>query len=225
MKKPIIDKDGNLYESHNALCRAQQIHPSTLCSRLKRNMNIEDAVKKVHYGHGMNKQGYVIDETDGTKYETVEEMCRKHNKLSGTFRIRVSRGLTVSQALTKPIHKPAPATDHLNRQFTSVKQMLECNEMPASLYYQRLRNHVTGEEMFKKRLSLDKKLRKVLEDYIDDNENIYDPYGNKFFSLRDLCDAYGLTCSEFKQMLRAGIPYQEIIQDGDDTMINQLKAK
>lgn len=64
----------------------------------------------------------------GNEYPTIAAMCAHYGMNPTTYINRVTRGMTVEEALTTPAVKrnqPKPSRDHLGNEYPSMKAMCE----------------------------------------------------------------------------------------------------
>lgn len=152
----------------------------------------------------------VIVDIEGVEYSSLKDMCEEHSISYMCYHQRLKRNYDKKKALLSGDLRQKRVS-HKGLEFDSVSAMLEYFEISHRVYYGRLSRGITGDALFEKRLRIDKKLRIILKDFIDDNENLYDPFGNKFYSVGDLCEYYDITYKSFKNSILLGLSYEEAL--------------
>lgn len=95
-KEKVIDHKGNIYVSFNAMCNAYNKSFAVVKDRLSRGFSLEDALTKP-------VKNIVKKETTdykGVKYKSFNIMCKDYNTNFATIRKRLSKGMSLKEALT-----------------------------------------------------------------------------------------------------------------------------
>ena len=142
-----IDHKGTKFISENEMCRHYNITPDTYRSRIKHGWSIEKALTTPVREH---IRCCAVDHL-GNEYESVSEMCRAYSIDASIYRLRIESGLSIGQALTKPLNPHRIAvTDHLGNKYRSITEMCKYYSINVSVYRIRIARGWTVEEALTK---------------------------------------------------------------------------
>lgn len=102
-KGKVINFEGVLYDSVGSLCRTYGIKQNTFYRRRERGFTLEECVygKFKNTDTKMEYSPHRIYDHLGNEFKNAQEMCNFHNVKFGTYRARKSKGLSLSECLSK----------------------------------------------------------------------------------------------------------------------------
>jgi len=101
-KRLVEDPYGNKFYNKNELCSFHNIRKSTLNSRLKKGMTMQEAIElPVGPCNRLSTKSIRIDHL-GNEYSSQAEMCKYWDIPQMTFRGRINNGCSIEEALTLP---------------------------------------------------------------------------------------------------------------------------
>lgn len=207
MIKPCKDHLGNEYPSIKDMCKAYNIHPVTYKSRLEQGISQEEALTKPKKNYTASKRIQIEDHL-GNKFSSLKAMCEFYNINPRTYRFRRESGKSIEEALTTPlqnthIRKNKPTIDHEGNQFKSYSAMLKYWGIGDSTY--KYRRTKLGWDMEKALTAPRSETHKPIKCGIEDH------LGNKYRSLRSLCDAYGVPHTTYTNRIKRGMSQKEAL--------------
>lgn len=99
--KPVTDHLGNTYPTCKEMCDHYHIKMSTFCSR-RYHMNLEEALTTPIKDKTDNNRRPCKDHL-GNLYRSRREMCEHYGLTYDTVFLRLKRGMTLEEALTKKV--------------------------------------------------------------------------------------------------------------------------
>ena len=147
----------------------------------------------------------------GRQYQSEAEMCRYYNIPVDTFRHRYKNGRwSLEKALTCPVKSNAHY-DHMGNKFKSAKEMCQFYGVPYKTFWARMND-------------MGWSLEKALTEPLGNNggNEIEDHLGNKFASIAELCNCYGITVSCFKNRIESGRTLEQALTDPYKLVRRQL---
>lgn len=100
--KPCQDHLGNHYDSFAAMCRAYDKSPEMVRYRLYKGVELEFALTQ-EIMHSTSQYRVKSEDHLGNKFDTFKDMCEYHNKSNQLVRKRLQTGMSLEDALTKPV--------------------------------------------------------------------------------------------------------------------------
>lgn len=99
----VINFEGVVYDSVDSLCRTYGIKQNTFYRRRERGFTLEECVygKPKNINTKIESTPHRIYDHLGNEFKNVQEMCKFHNVKFGTYRARKSKGLSLSECLSK----------------------------------------------------------------------------------------------------------------------------
>lgn len=131
----------------------------------------------------------------GKTYLSISAMCRHYNISVQAYKNRLKKGFSLQDALEKPNNKLLPKserTDHLGNIYESVKAMSNHYGIPLDTYKGRINRG----------WSIKKALTKELDTTKTTGKETLDHLGNKFNTLKDMCNHYNVTVSAYLCRMR-----------------------
>ena len=132
----------------------------------------------------------------GNKYASITDMCKHYNISVQAYKNRLKKGWSLQKALETPNAKLLPEsqrTDHLGNVYETVKAMANHYGLALDTYNRRI----------KKGWSIEKALTEPIDTTKHGKPEI-DHFGNKFNTLKDMCNYYGVTVSAFSIRRKKG---------------------
>ena len=134
-KYVVTDHLGNSYKSMALMAEAYKIDFSTLRTRLKSGLSLEEALTE-SVSHTSNR---TVEDHKGNRYSNISEMCR-HWKISRcSYDQRRRKGWTLERILTTPMARPCAVKDHTGREHKSFRAMCKAWGMNHRTVKDRLR--------------------------------------------------------------------------------------
>ena len=194
-KNKVYDHLGNEFNSIESMCSFWNIPSGTYRMRIKRGWSQEEALtgkKDKVYNHLGNKfnSNKVYDHL-GNEFNSIKSMCKYWNiAADSTYRTRIKRGWTIEEALTGNKEREK-VYDHLGTEFNSIESMCSFWNIADSTYRMRIKKGWSQEEALtdKKRVRLSK-------------NKVYDHLGNKFNSIRSMCNHWNIYESLYRHRIK-----------------------
>ena len=176
------DHLGNEFPSIKAMADHWHIPDSTLNARLK-HMSVEQALTC----STDSLRGKDITDHLGNHFSSIHAMCRHYNITTAIYYGRLRCGYDQKEALTSSKQlqprNSRQVTDHTGHEWPSVSQMCQHWGVKRSAYNARI----------KAGWSMQDALTKPTTELAPPKQVWTDHEGRQFQSLKDLCDAYGVT--------------------------------
>ena len=197
--RSIDDHLGNHYSSLSEMAKQYGIDPGTLRNRIDHGWSIKDALTKP-VQRNVSKLSIIKDHL-GNEYKSMNDMCKHYNIVEKTFVGRIGRGMSLEDALTKPIDTSKSSyiecKDHLGNEYKSLSAMCRAYGITVSLYRARLKSGWDLETA----LTVSK-TRKVCKDHL----------GNEFASIAEMLEYWGVNRSTYYKLLSSGKKFKEIAE-------------
>lgn len=134
----------------------------------------------------------------GNKFSTQKEMCDFYHISTGCFRKRISKGLSLKEALTNEKEKPRARKykDFNGKEFNSLTDMCKYYGITTSLYFTRLKH---GWEL--KDILTKKKVDYVVRDF----------NGKEFTSIKKMCAYWNISTTCYWERSRKGWSLKDIL--------------
>ena len=199
------DHLGNKFKTKTELAKHYGITKETLNYRLHRGQSLEEALTgNQNPSSKLHKNSQVTDHL-GNVFDNTKAMCEHYNISYYLYQSRRSRGFSLEEALTQKYDTATykkittPVRDHCGNIFFSVIEMCD--------YY-----NVSPTSFYKKR-----KAGKSLEECLSDtrktkvNYMVKDHLGNKFMSIKEMAEHYGIEYGTLAYRLRKGYSMEEAL--------------
>ena len=162
----------------------------------------EDATVKSNNDLRLSKPLY---DHNGKWFPTIRAMAKAYHIPDPTLRARIRYGWTLEQALTtpltrKPIVRKPVCTDHLGKEFSSIRQMAEAHGISYQAVLDRLNRGWDTEKALTTPI-LNKNRHVVVKDHL----------GNIYPSRRALAKAYGISYVTMQQRFRIGWDLERVL--------------
>lgn len=199
------DHLGNTFTSKKEMAKAYGLDARTLKHRLDGGWSLEDALTKPS-GAGLSHSSRKDDDGlysdgKGNRFNTIREMAEFHGFTESQFRHRLEKGLSFSEAIDYVGRKVKKGSkwktgeweDHLGNKYDSLNEMAEKYGLKSWMVKGRLRRG----------WSLERALTTIPEGKTD-SVQVIDHYGNKYSSIREMADAYGMKYHTLQGRLKKG---------------------
>ena len=130
----------------------------------------------------------------GNKFTSIKQMCNYYGITIQQYYNRKSRNWPLEKILTTPISsRPIiPVSDHLGNKFPSIKKLCEHYGISQASYTLRINRGMTKKD------ALTTPVKNPQSEYT----NVRDHLNNKFSTMKEMCDCYGITTKQYKCKLR-----------------------
>ena len=194
------DHLGNHFKSVSAMTRHYGIPRPTYTSRIKLGWSVEEAltvpVLKEGGNYKPNNSLVGIEDHLGNKFNNKTQMAKYWGISSAQLHNRLSSGLSLEEALTKPSssrgkYKKREVVDHKGNSYRSVAQMARSYGISSITLHERLKRGWSIEESLTTPVDTSnyRKSKKIM------NIRVKDHLGNWYDSYYALAKAYGLSFS------------------------------
>ena len=194
------DHLGNQFKSVSAMTRHYGIPRPTYTSRIKLGWSVEEAltvpVLKEGGNYKPNNSLVGIEDHLGNKFNNKTQMAKYWGISSAQLHNRLSSGLSLEEALTKPSssrgkYKKREVVDHKGNSYRSVAQMARSYGISSITLHERLKRGWSIEESLTTPVDTSnyRKSKKIM------NIRVKDHLGNWYDSYYALAKAYGLSFS------------------------------
>ena len=194
------DHLGNQFKSVSAMTRHYGIPRPTYTSRIKLGWSVEEAltvpVLKEGGNYKPNNSLVGIEDHLGNKFNNKTQMAKYWGISSAQLHNRLSSGLSLEEALTKPTssrgkYKKREVVDHKGYSYRSVAQMARSYGISSITLHERLKRGWSIEESLTTPVDTSnyRKSKKIM------NIRVQDHLGNWYNSYYELAKAYGLSFS------------------------------
>ena len=194
MGKKTFDHLGNEYESRKKMCDAYGISVDCFSHRLARGWTLEEALIGYRKTVSVTVPGESV-------CEDATILCKQYGVPRHLFLLRLKKGWTVEEALQGK-RKREDATDHLGNLFASKSEMCRHYGIKVPTYDARLQRGLSKEEA----LTSGWYARKA-----SPNGYVSDHLGNRYETLKEMCDTYGITFNNFYARTKAGDSLKEAL--------------
>lgn len=185
MAKEYYDHLGNVFDTFTNMCKFYGKDRGTVQTRLMSGYSLEEALTK-----SIRKPNIFIG-PDGTEYTDLDEICKKHNKKLTLVKDRLRLGWVLDDALEKPVGRGL-YVDHLGNEYTRLGDLCKAYNITLAAY--------------KRRKSLNWDLEQILTTpcKITGKREVTDHLGNKYKSIKTMCEAYGVSKTIFMSRRKKG---------------------
>lgn len=164
----------------------------------------------------------MVTDHKGIKYSSISEMCRAYKVPYNVYLGRLKAGW----AQKKVLETPYGYIDHVGKWFKTEKEMCKFHGVKYMTYRYRKNRGYSMEEC----LSIDAKPKhfKIVNNYQDTNKKeCTDHIGQKFNSVKEMCEFWGVTQDLYCQRLKRGKKLQEALEGSYvlDHKGNKFKSK
>ena len=125
----------------------------------------------------------------GNEFQSITALCKYYNISVRTYKDRLAKGMSLQEALETPNNKFLPEdkrTDHLGNVYSSIKEMANHYGLALDTYQRRIKNG----------WSIEKALTEPI-DTTKHGKSETDHLGNRFDTIKDMCNHYNITVSAF----------------------------
>ena len=136
----------------------------------------------------------------GNQYNSILDMCRHYNIEYRAFRARLKSGMSLADALTKPLPMytiDKVCMDHKGNKFNSAIEMCK--------------HYNIDYAVFKRRMRLGWSLQRALEQPVQKRCSVQDHKGNWFESIDKMCEYYGINRTTYVMRRKAGLSIEEAL--------------
>lgn len=196
-----VEYKGKVYPTLSALCREHNLNKNTIITRIKRGSTMEEALNNENFKRGNHNGTHVKKSVvvDGITYSSIREMLNERGIKENTFYVRLKRGWTIEEAAHGYRNK-FTVTDKSGRTFNNIKSALEANGITYSQYMGNLASGMDKTDAVSE-----------LRDSYSYRQKAVTYKGVTYNSIRELCDAHGVSYSRYAQRLRAGFSIDEAL--------------
>lgn len=185
-KSTVVDHKGQKFRSIKEMCASYGINMGTFVDRIRHGRTLEDALTTPT----KQMQHAVVDHL-GNKFSSVSAMCRHYHISNNAYLGRIKRGQSTEKALMTPTNPQRKTViDHIGNEFESIEALCKHYGITASLYGNRIGRNWPLEKILT--TPVVQRHRTEIEDH----------KGNKFASLKELCDHYKITQSMYHNSVK-----------------------
>lgn len=213
-KKDGVVKDhlGNEYRSISEMCRKYDISLTVFCNRIKRGIDLKEALTKPSKDPVTKKSKYVsplyaVKDFNGIEYASTSEMCRHYHIDPSVFTRRIQKGMDFKDALTKPTQNKV--CDHLGNSYKNLKEMCDKYGVSFNTYLRRIKAGKSVEE------ALTGAVTNVSVDHL----------GNRFRTFEEMCRFHGVEDSTVRYRLSHGRSLAEALTEGAKLDKDDIRSK
>lgn len=188
------DFNGRVFDSVSEMCRYYGVSVSTYNNRIKNGWEQKKALMTK-----TNHKRETVSDGMGNIFKSISEMCRHYGIDRSVYNYRVRTGWSRQEALGI-VDRDNYVTDHMGNKYKSINKMVQNYGIDINTYIQRVE------------AGWDKE--KALTE--EPNNRVYtngvsDHLGNKFKSLYDMCQYYGISEATYIQRLKLGWSQQDAL--------------
>lgn len=197
-RKSCVDFDGKEFPSIIAMCSFHGVSIDTFYHRKNSGHTLRECL---YSGRLTDLEGYqkkVVDHT-GRRFNTIKEMCEAWGISYSTYSGRISRGMSLKDALTVSTSSRFAVKDHLGNVFSSINKMCEYYGVKFVTYQQRIHNG----------WGIEKALTMPL--YCKDGV-IKDHLGNEYRTITSMCEAWGIYYGEYHSRRNVGLSVEDALE-------------
>lgn len=208
-KETVKDHLGQEFKSIAEMCRYWGIKRNTYYSRIRIGLSVREALTS-----GKKLERISFTDKDGQYYHSLSEYCRLNNKSMTTISSRYRKASSIE---TIDLESNANESgddlrckrvkDHLGKEFRSETDMCRYYGVKVGTYRKRIEAGIDKETAL-----YPGKLGKKKEVY-------YDHLGNKYYSIKEMCEKYGIGQCTFKSRLESGKDIQHALTDPIDERV------
>ena len=201
--RAVYDHLGNKYINKVEMCKAYNLSSSVFAYRIRNGWALEEALTTPKHKTRLDK-GNICYDAEGNIYRSKLEMCEAHGVNYATFNARIRRGEGIEEALrTKETIKTNRVyVDSKGNSYASMKELISAYGIPYSTYYARRALGWNKEEALTGvHNAIRKKRDRVIEDHL----------GNRYGTLQEMCNAWGIELYNYERRRRKGWTMEEIL--------------
>lgn len=197
-KETYIEFRGNKYKNYAEIAKVYNLPKNYVYKSLSRGLSLEEGINNYK---PRNKE---VKDPLGNSFKSIRDMCRFWNTTEHVYRQRVEVGMSVKDALTKPLkrgggkRKELMYTDFNGNSFTTKEAMCKAHGVNVSSLCRRMKNGETQDEALK---------------YLIDNSKVCDHLGNSFSSYNTMAKHYGLKGITLRHRLKRGWSLEEALTE------------
>ena len=238
--KTCCDHLGNEYRSVSEMCRQYNICRTVFNCRIKNGWTLEKAltappVRNQKKEKPVRERKVVYDHL-GNEYSSVFRMCQHYGVDRQTYKIRINKGWTMEKALTAApytgprIHKRV--TDHLGNEYDTTLEMCRTYGIRTGTFSSRLKRGWSLEDALTKPASYSSdrphkekaasrpkpvkekvasRPKPVKEKPAPQPRYVFDHQGNRYNSVKEMREAYGISKSLYKSRRNRKWPLERIL--------------
>lgn len=212
-RKKVKDHLGNEYDSIKSMCEHYNINNVTYSNRIKYGWSLEKALTEP-VGVGTCKK---VKDHLGNEFDSIKSMCEKYRINQTVYNSRIKSGLTLEEALTKPVKRSSDNSYKRLEYISGVKEYAEKNYgsiVDMCAYY-----GITGQTLLN-RLRRGMNLKQALTNDVK-TMDYKDHLGYRYASLKDKCDKYGVDVKTYLNRRKRGLSLAEALT-GDKYIYDHL---
>ena len=215
MSKSCTDHFGITYPSESDMCRHYGINLTTYRKRIENGHTIEEALSKKRIKHKpyertTNKE-QVTDHL-GNIYINQAAMCKHYGITNSNFCKRRNRGWTLKECL---IGKPntSACVDHLGNEYKNEQEMCRAYNVERTTFeYRKGKGYSLAECL-------------MMKPYTQKRYIITDHKGNTFLNQKEMCKAYNIKETTFKERKAKGFTMKECLELSTKEMIIKTRHR
>lgn len=194
----VFDHEGNRFNSITSMCDYWNISVNAYYYRINSGWSLKDTLTvPLNFVH-------IYKDHLGNVFNTKLIMCEHWGIKTDTFDKRINSGWSLKDALTVPVSSPSCCKDHLGNVFNTKTEM--CEHWGISLG--------TLEYRMSLGWSIKDALTKDVAKQVRLNDlECVDHLGNRYSSVKEMCDKYGISVDIYRQRLKSGMALEEIFKD------------
>lgn len=123
-----------VYRSLEELCQANDIDPEVLTANLRDRQSWR-SVSGTHVKYGRSQTDHL-----GNVFTSEAEMCRFHHIKVSTYKNRIEYGMSLKDALTRPVNSVTAQTDPFGNVFKNIRAICDHYNVPADDYNKDLKS-------------------------------------------------------------------------------------
>lgn len=143
----------------------------------------------------------------GNSYFSKDALCKKYNISIASFNERIEKGYTLEEALTKPCKGKVIYTDFDGVKYTNLRVVAK----KYNVNKDRISAFLKQDKTFKQALRLTIK-EKEKNQKAREKLRYKDHKGNRYTSLRKMCEAYGISRQLYLHRKKANWPLSKILE-------------
>ena len=212
--KTCTDHLGNSFPNIRTMCEHYGTTEKIYWGRIRIGWSIEKALTTPIQTQPSNSKE--ITDHKGHVFPSKQKMCKYWGVPRNTYNLRIKRGWSMEKALTEPIHKinntgPKLCKDHLGNEFPSQNAMC--------------RYYGISKDLLQSRLDLGWTLKDILTnpEVINPCQEVTDPFGNTHPSIKDMCEAHGISYATYNGRRKQGYSMLEALTKTDNNAYHECQ--
>jgi hypothetical protein len=215
------DHLGNKYSSAKERAEAYGLENSVVRTRLRRGWNLEKALTTKADGKTDSVQ---VTDSHGNIFGSIREMADAYGMKYHTLQGRLKKGWSVEDALTIPPKDTAAQKwyDHLGNEYDNQKLLCEAYGINDATFRRRLKMGWSMENVLTTPVQNTEVETRGCEQISGQVDKKYiDHLGNEYLSQKDMCNAYDIDPSTFRDRLKRGWSLEKALT----SPITQIRLK